>query len=136
MKMPLGAPILDGYSAVMENGYATYHFPKSDRKECRVFVEQKDGVITCREVNPGSATLRRRIEVIGLNNATVRFVAEDYCKENVVVKLNTKGSARVLSDPFESRYVTKDGITYCEILNVSGTLMLSMPMKKQMFFDL
>ena len=136
IKMPLGAPILDGYSAVIENGYATYHFPKAERKECRVFVEQNEGVVSCREIPPGSHYLRRRIEVSGLKNATVRFVAENYCQNDVTVKLNTKDPSRIVTDAFESRYVTENGITYCEISNVTGTLMLSMPMKKQMFFEL
>lgn len=136
IKMPLGAPVLDGYSTLIENGYATYHFPRAERRECRVFVEQTDGVVNCRELNPGSAFMRRRIEVSGLKNATVRFVAENYCKENVDIRLNTQGSARILTDPFESRYVTENGVTYCEISGVSGVLTLSMPMKKQMFFEL
>ncbi len=136
LKTPLGAPILDGYTAIMENGCATYHFPKAERRECRVFVEQNDGSVTCRELPPGSYYLRRRIEVTGLKNATVRFFAEDYCRDDVTVKLNTKGASRIVSDPFDFRYVTENGETYCEISNVSGTLLLSMPMKKQMFFDL
>lgn len=136
IKMPLGAPVLNGYSTILENGYATYNFPKAERKECRVFVEQQDGVVSCREVNPGSHYLRRRIQVSGLKNATVRFVAENYCKNNVTIKLNTIGSSCILTDPFEAEYVTENGVTYCKISNVSGTLMLSMPMKKQMFFEL
>ena len=134
--MPLGAPILDGYSAIIENGYAAYHFPKAERKECRVFVEQDKGVVSCHELPPGSHYLRRRIQVAGLKNATVRFVAEDYCKDNLTIKLNTQGSSRIVTDPFDAKYVTENGITYCEITNVSGTLIFSMPMKKQMFFDL
>ena len=136
IKLPLGAPVLDGYSTLLEDGYATYHFPKADRKECRVFVEQKNGVVSCNEVPPSSHYLRRRIEVFGLENATVRFVAENYCKDNIVIKLNTKAPSRVITDPFESRYVTENGITYCEIINVTGTLTLSMPMKEQKFFKL
>jgi len=136
LKLPLGAPILDGYTALMENGCATYHFPKAERRECRVFVEQKQGAVTCREVPPGSATLRRRIEVLGLENATVRFVAEDYCRDNIVIKLNTRTPSRICTDPFNFRYVTQNGTTYCEIENVTGTLLLSMPMKKVMFFEM
>lgn len=136
IKTPLGAPILDGYTALMEDGYASYHFPKAERRECRVFVEQREGAVSCREIPPGSSYFRRRIQVSGLKNATVRFFAEDYCKDNVTVKLNTIGGSCIVTDPFESRYVTENGITYCEIINVTGTLLLSMPVKKQLFYEL
>ncbi|MBE6627564.1 MAG: hypothetical protein E7629_01420 [Ruminococcaceae bacterium] len=134
-KMPLGAPILNGYEAVMKEGCATYRLPRAERRECRVFVEQEDGVVSCSELYPCSAVMRRRIRVGGLKNATVRFLAEDYCRENVDVRLNTRESACQTSDPVFPKYVTKNGETYCEVTGVTGTLVFSMPMKKQRFFE-
>ena len=134
-KLPLGAPILNGYEAVMKNGYATYRLPRAERRECRVFVEQESGVVSCSELYPCSAVMRRRVRVGGLKNATVRFLAEDYCKEDVDVRLNTRESACQTTDPVFPGYVTKDGVTYCEVTGVTGTLVFSMPMKKQRFFE-
>ncbi|MBQ8431318.1 MAG: hypothetical protein IJX28_00390 [Clostridia bacterium] len=129
LKLPLGAPILDGYDVCLEEGYATYHFPKAERRECRVFVEQAEGVVYCHEHPPCSARMRRRVRVGGLKNATVRFLGEDYCKECLDVRLNTSGDACLLSDPMEYSYKTEQGVTYCEVRNVTGTLTFSMPLR-------
>lgn len=134
-RLPLGAPILNGCEAVMKNGHAAYRLPRAERRECRVFVEQESGVVSCSELYPCSAVMRRRIRVGGLKNATVRFLAETYCKEDVDVRLNTRESACQTSDPVFPQYVTKDGVTYCEVTGVTGTLVFSMPMKQQRFFE-
>lgn len=133
LRFPLGAPILDAYDAVLEEGYATYHFPKSERRECRVFVEQESGVVSCREYPPASARWRRRIRIEGLKNATVRILGEEYCKDRMEILRNTT-SICILSDPVEWHYVTQNGITYCEIPNVTGTLTVSMPMREEKRF--
>ncbi|MBQ8440306.1 MAG: hypothetical protein IJX19_06585 [Clostridia bacterium] len=134
LKFSMGAPILDGYDAALDGGFATYHFPKAERRECRVFVEQESGVVSCREIPPVSATMRRRIRVSGLKNATVRFLAEDYCKENIDVRINTRGDACVLTDPVFARYVTENGVSYCEVFVDKGSVTFSMPMREDRFF--
>ena len=127
IKMPLGAPILKGYEAVLEEGYAVYNFPKAERAECRVFALQDSGIISCYEDAPTSYQLRRRITLKGLKNATVRFLAEDYCKDNIEAKLNSHRDFFFVGDEFDGGYVTKDGITYYEARNVTGTITFSMP---------
>ena len=129
MKLHYGAPILDGYDTALENGYASYHFPKAEHRECRVFVEQNDGIVSCCEVRPASCEFRRRIEVSGLKNATVRFLAEDYCKDNLHAVLNSCPENYADVDEFESQYVEIDGITFFEVRNVTGTLVVAMPFK-------
>ena len=129
MRFPYGAPVLDGYDTVLENGCATYHFPKSEHRECRVFVEQNDGIVSCCEVAPVSLQYRRRIKVSGLKNATVRFLAEEYCKDNVNAVLNSDVDAYFRTDKFESGYVEIDGVKFFEARNVTGSLVLSMPFK-------
>ncbi len=129
MKFPYGAPVLDGYDTVLENGYATYNFPKSEHRECRIFVEQEDGIVSCSEVAPVSAQYRRRIEVSGLKNATVRYLAEEYCKDNVNAVLNSDTDFFFRTDEFESGYVEIDGIKFFEVRNVTGSIVFSMPFK-------
>ncbi len=130
IKTPLGAPILDGYETVIKDGYATYHFPKAERRECRVFVVQEDGIVGCREVAPVSWQIRRRVEVSGLKNATVRFFAESYCKSEVEPILNSEQDFYFVGEKFDGDYVTDGGVTYYEARNVTGTLVFSMPDKK------
>jgi len=129
LRFPWGVPILDAHSAVMENGYAVYHFAKAEHRECRVFVEQNEGVISCRELGPVSYQYRRRIAVEGLEDATVRFLAETYCEDNLHVVLNSHRGFYSVSEPFEGEYITINGIRFYEARHVSGQLVFSMPVK-------
>ncbi len=126
IKLPFGAPVLDGYETKLKDGKATYHFPKAERRECRVFVEQESGTVGCREIPPGSAEYRRRIEINGLKNATVRFAAEAYCRKNVKAVLNSN-VWYIGGDSFESEYVTINGVTFYEARNITGKIVFSMP---------
>ena len=130
MKFPYGAPILDAYDAVLEDGYSVYNFPKAEHRECRVFVEQNDGIVGCCEVAPVSVEYRRRIKVTGLKNATVRFLAEEYCKNDVAAVSNSDIDFYNRTDKFETGYVEIDGVKFFEARNVTGELVLSMPYKK------
>ena len=131
LKFPLGAPILDSYETEIQNGYVIYHFPKCEHRECRVIVEQENGVVSVRELGPISMTYRRRIEVAGLQNATVRIFAEKYCENDFCVRANA------YSDGYEGEAV-KDGKfvcseehgTYFEVKNATGNIVFSMPYKK------
>jgi len=127
LRFPWGVPVLDSHSALMEDGYAVYHFGKAVHRECRVFVEQKSGVVSCRELGPVSYQYRRRIAVEGLEDATVRFLAETYCKDNVHVVLNSHRGFYSVSELFEGSYVTIDGQTFYEAKHVTGQLVFSMP---------
>ena len=109
-----------------------YNFPKAERAECRVFVEQDNGIVGCHEDAPVSYQLRRRVTVKGLKNATVRFLAEDYCKDNIEAKLNSHRDFFFVSDEFDGGYVIRDGITYYEARNITGTITFSMPDNKGM----
>ena len=132
LKCPLGAPILLGYDAELQNGAALYRFPKAVHAECRVYVEQKEGIVRAKERPPGSAKFRRRIEVSGLQNATVRFFGESYCKEQVTVGVDILDNWCDCPGIFGKDY--KGGLienqqygTYYEISNFTGSLVFSMP---------
>lgn len=127
MRLPFGAPVLEGSETYFENGCAVYHFTRGERKECRVFVEQDDGVVTCSQISPSSAQYRRRIEVEGLKNATVRIIAENYCKDNFLVQINTNESFCTKTDPFDGNYVKYGRDIFYEVRNVTGKLTFSMP---------
>lgn len=129
-RFPLGVPVLDTYETVLEEGCATYHFPKAERKECRVFVEQAEGIVGCRELPPVSMQFRRRIEVFGLKNATVRFLPEKYCERNITVVVNSHVDYYFVGDEFEGRYVTENNVTYYEVKKVTGSIVFSMPFGK------
>ena len=79
-RFPLGAPILIGCEAEMENGKSLYRFSRGEQRECRIFVEQADGFVSCREAPPVNARYRRAIRVNGLKDATVRLFPEKGCE--------------------------------------------------------
>ena len=80
LKLPQGAPILCGMEAEIVDGCSVYHFARGEHRECRIFVEQEDGVISCREAPPKSTRYRRAICIRGLKNATVRLFSEKTCE--------------------------------------------------------
>ena len=82
-KLPLGAPILCGCEAEIKNGASVYRFARGEHRECRVFIEQSDGVISCREAAPVNARYRRAIRIEGLQNATLRLFPERGCEAAV-----------------------------------------------------
>jgi len=130
MKFPFGAPILDGYDTRLENGFATYNFPKAEHREIRAFVLQNSGIVSCKEIPPVSAFMRRRIKISGLKNATVRFLGEAYCKDNVEAVVNSNGDHFFVSEKFDGEHKIIDGISFFEARNITGSIVFSMPFKK------
>ncbi len=80
LEFPLGAPILCGGETEIVNGKSTYNFARGEHRECRIFVKQADGVISCREMPPGNAHYRRVIRIQGLSDATVCLFTESGCE--------------------------------------------------------
>lgn len=128
LKFPLGAPVLNGFSTKLKDGYATYHFHKSVHAECRVFVKQEGGIVKAKEEPPVNMKYRRRIEVSGLKNATVYIFPEDYCKEDCIV---TNLVPDLTPVPLEGWSVAhdKENGTYLYAENVSGSVAICMPVK-------
>lgn len=125
LKFPLGAPVLMGYETCLEDGCSTYYFPRSEHRECRVFVMQEDGIVSAREIPPVSYQMRRRIQVAGLKNATVRFFPEAYCRGEIEAVLNSHSDNYFVGDTWEGEYHSEEG--YFEYRNITGQLVLSMP---------
>ena len=130
VRTPLGVPVLDAYDVRIKDGYGIYHLPKAEHAELRVFVEQEDGVVSAREWYPESMQFRRKIRVTGLKNATVRILPESYCAESCVIMMNSP-NPHFVGDKFEQKIVKRAGLTYIEIENVTGELMIKMPFKEK-----
>jgi len=77
-RLAQGAPLLLGLQTILENGYSTYALPTSWNRECRVFIEQKEGMVSFRELHSGQRDIGKRYESSGLKNATIRVYAEDH----------------------------------------------------------
>ncbi|MDD2710559.1 MAG: hypothetical protein PHV34_21475 [Verrucomicrobiae bacterium] len=70
LRLPDGAPIFTGDDTCLCNGLARYHMDKTFHKECRVFVDQSDGFISCRK-RCNAEFSESEISIRGLRDATV-----------------------------------------------------------------
>lgn len=122
LQFPWGAPLLLGYETDLKDGFSTYHLPRCEHRECRVFVEQKEGHISCWEETPVSYFYRRRILIEGLKDATVRVFPENYCIGNTDCLLNSPWPS-ILSDEYEGEWHEN----YFEMRNITGQVLVSMP---------
>ena len=76
LKFPLGAPIFTGMDAELRDGFAIYRFGRSEHLECRVFVRQKEGIVSVKEIAPVSILHHRKLTLEGLEDATVCIFPE------------------------------------------------------------
>ncbi|MEQ8556013.1 MAG: hypothetical protein RIC06_21900 [Cyclobacteriaceae bacterium] len=90
LKFPQGAPIIIGWETELRDGSATYRFPKSFFEETRLFVEQESGIISCLDIPLATKGTKRRIQLKGLEGATVTFYPpKGLQRETVKVVLNS-----------------------------------------------
>ncbi len=127
LHFPKGAPILCGTETALESGASTYRFGRGEHRECRIFIEQKDGVISCREAPPVNARFRRAIKLTGLSDATVRLFPEAGCPASVSVAGGTDDTP-----VFDTRFslVEDDACgVYLEGKHISGNVYFLMERK-------
>jgi hypothetical protein len=127
LRFPLGAAILCGCETEIRNGFSSYHFSRAEHRECRVFVEQKSGIISCREAPPVNARFRRAIKITGLIDATVCLLPEADCEAAVSVAKSTDRTPE-----FDPRFkLVHDEIygTYLKGENVNGNIYFLMGSK-------
>ncbi len=124
---PQGAPVLCGAETEMQNGMSSYRFSRGEHRECRVFVEQTSGVISCREAPPVNARFRRAIKLTGLSDATVRLFPEAGCPAAVSVASGTDDTP-----VFDTRFARVEDDTcgvYLEGKHISGNVYFLMERK-------
>ena len=130
IKTELGIPALSGGNVLVKDGVGIYRFSRFERRECRVFIEQDDGIVNVKEWPPVSCQYRRRIKITGLKNATVRFFSEEYCKDSTASVVNSVNDFYIVGDAHDMRVVNDKYGTYCEVENISGEIVFSMPVKE------
>ena len=126
IRFPVGAPIPIGHEAEFgPDGLARIRFARADHCECRVFVEQKGGIVSVRETAPVNAHFLRRISVTGLENATVRLFPEAAFVDGAAVTTVIIPDITPVLDP-GWRLVRDPSGTYLEKEGVTGDLALLM----------
>lgn len=121
LKFPLGAPIFCGTEAEMIDRRSSYRFSRGEHRECRIFVDQSEGVISCREAPPVNVRYRRAIKIAGLKDATVCLFSEKGCEAAVSIAKSAD-----LTPEFDPRFTTvrdeKYG-TYLKGEHIDGTIL-------------
>lgn len=120
LRLPQGAPVFVGCDAEIIDGHACYRLPRAWRYECRVFVTQTSGVVSCVEKTAEMIGLKRRLRIFGLKNAKVRLYPEN---NDRAVSVVANGSYPYFEGPFPPLHHRDDQLgRYIEIEDVSGEL--------------
>lgn len=121
-RLPQGAPVFTGYETELKNGYATYRLPKSWSEECRIFIEQQEGIVSCFEI-PRRYQTNRRIELNGLSDATVRFYHSDdeHPKFRVVQNVHYPFKGGEIKPEMKTDHTGR----YAEFKNITGFLIFA-----------
>jgi len=125
LRTPHGIPLLSGLQARIVSGRARYIMPTAWQRECRVFIEQeRDALVECRIRRSGFPGISQRLELTGLQDATVRFFYEPGTSQRVEMRLNSPIPCLVGESPDCTDRHDAPG-HYLEAADVSGQMMIS-----------
>jgi hypothetical protein len=132
MRFPMGAPLFTGGETELLDGCSLYRMPRSWHLECRVFtVDSESRVLSCTEYPPVSHVMKRRIQVSGLKNTTLRIFPERGLEEETQLLLNSFPEDHLTGDPMEYELMDSPWGKYLEVRHVTGRLMISTPFRKK-----
>ncbi len=125
LRFPLGAPLLMGYETAVEDDWTNYRLPRATRLECRVFVRQATRTtLSCRETAPVSFQMGRRINVTGLQDATVYYLPAAGKLDRTEILFNATYPYMTGAPGLVDREETIFG-TALVVRRVTGSLMIS-----------
>ena len=125
LKFPEGAPVFIETETVIKNGLSVYHFPKAEHLECRVFIEMEDGAVKCKEFCMHTPEVKRRLELIGLKNATLRFRPETGYENTTKALRNPAGAPYVNGDFLDAEVENDFSGTVLTYRNITGKVLIS-----------
>ena len=116
-------------TAPLREGVARYRMPRAWHRECRVFVNQEEGEVFCIDRHSGEIGIGRRLKVMGLADATLRFYPERDTREKVTLLINPRAADGYT--PFDKANIVNprpgddaEG-HYLEANHLTGTLLIS-----------
>jgi hypothetical protein len=123
-RFPQGAPLLCGLETQLEKGSSTYVMPTAWTRECRIFIEQNEGLVSCKELHSGEKGISKRYTISGLQNAKVSiYPGKDISVNNFNAYINSDypwRTGRVNAKEGESRFGK-----HFVVENVKGNLTVS-----------
>jgi len=124
-QMPQGAPLFTTSDTRIVNGSAEYSLPVAWRKECRIFIKQKEnGTVKTRIIFSGMAGVKRRIKISGLKNADISFFHEPDSLKTLKV-LKNPVNPFLVGDFLEFEKRDDESGQYVIVRNVSGEVLFS-----------
>ena len=115
-------PLLTGMETDIIDGHAAYRMPRAWHRECRVFVKQSQGVVSCVGQTAEEIALHRRIRIEGIQDAMVCFYPERLGN----VTFQTNPQPPFLEGPFLDIKTHNDRLGHCLTAeHVTGTLLIS-----------
>ena len=122
LRFPQGMPVLMGHEAEIEEGCAIYRMPRAWHREYRHFVEQEaDTVLSCNEIAPVQCGTHRKVQLTGLQDATVRFFPEAGYEDRTRVMLNS-GYPHLVGEALDCELKTGPAGPYFEARSITGAL--------------
>jgi hypothetical protein len=119
-----GVPVPVGCDVELGAGRGTFRFPIAWRHECRVLIEQQDGVVQCREGVSVAMGIARRLNLSGLKDATVRFLPEAGTEAKVTFQSDPKYP--YLRGPFATPVAEERFVGRClTVRGITGNLLIS-----------
>lgn len=119
-----GVPLLVGCDAELCDGVGHYRFPLAYTYECRVLVEQKEGVVRCREFPSVMVGVSRRLRLDGLENATVRILLDD--DRSMKPALAVNAPYPYVTGPFADTTLEDCFVGRCLVArNITGWMLIS-----------
>ncbi len=117
---PLGAPILLTGECTLDESGAKYRFARSDRRECRVFIKQKRGLVSAKERPSGNPMFERIFTLEGLDDAEVCYfpIHTDAAYVGRLVD-HTKTPEYITPD---GRFDLGEGGVYYKFCHLSGSI--------------
>lgn len=124
LRFPQGAPLLVGTDTKLVDGLALYRLPRSWHKECRVFVEQTSGDVGCYEQCSVEMGVKRRLRIVGLKDAKVRFYP-DSLPSGTVRFLRNPSDPFLVGEFLRSEFKENRWGSYLEVGSVTGSLLIT-----------
>jgi hypothetical protein len=120
-QMPWGCPALTGCDFRLQDAQAVYRFDRWWHRECRIFVDQQEGCVSCREKNASwFHGYSRWFILTGLQNAKLVLFPEPGSESKVVVRSNPDSPQG--GETVASELTLQNGHAVCRTLDrVTGT---------------
>jgi len=125
LRTPLGVPVMPRRTVCLKDGSLRWPVWHWFHEECRVFVEQQEGRLSLLPISPKHAIYRKRWQLTGLCNATVRFFPEAGCEKHTDVLVNGSPNYCIVGEESDRAWVETPWGRCLELRGITGQVMFA-----------